>query len=291
MENYTRAIEKHFALLPGVPLIRSPFFSEIFGDDYPIKAIAELAHKLNTDGYAVIDFPDDNFDARSQSIIKNLGEKFDLSNWLRLPVKNKPSLRVQDAWKFDQNVRSLATNSIVMQALQYLYGRRPIPFQTLNFPVGTQQHPHTDHVHFSSIPKYFMCGVWVALEDVTIDSGPLLYYPGSHKWECYDNEHVLMSPDDVENYTQPKYEPLWNELITSYQAQKKVFTCKKGEALIWDANLLHGGEALLSGQRTRWSQVTHYFFSDCMYYTPMHTQSLSGKIRFRNIEEIEAAAE
>jgi ectoine hydroxylase-related dioxygenase (phytanoyl-CoA dioxygenase family) len=27
-----------------------------------------------------------------------------------------------------------------------------------------------------------MCGVWVALEDMSEGAGPLEYYPGSHKW-------------------------------------------------------------------------------------------------------------
>ena len=30
-------------------------------------------------------------------------------------------------------------------------------------------------------PPGFMCGVWVALEDMDMDNGPLVYYPGSHR--------------------------------------------------------------------------------------------------------------
>ena len=31
------------------------------------------------------------------------------------------------------------------------------------------------------MPEGFMCGVWVALEDMDMENGPLVYYPGSHK--------------------------------------------------------------------------------------------------------------
>ena len=31
------------------------------------------------------------------------------------------------------------------------------------------------------MPEGFMCGVWVALEDMDMDNGPLVYYPGSHQ--------------------------------------------------------------------------------------------------------------
>ncbi len=41
-------------------------------------------------------------------------------------------------------------------------------------------------VHFNSIPQRFMCGVWVAMEDIAPDNGPLHYYPGSHKLPFYD---------------------------------------------------------------------------------------------------------
>ena len=77
-------------------------------------------------------------------------------------------------------MRALATAPKVLALLDELYGREPLPFQTLNFRRGTQQAPHSDALHFSTIPAGFMCGVWVALEDMDMDNGPLVYYPGSH---------------------------------------------------------------------------------------------------------------
>lgn len=48
----------------------------------------------------------------------------------------------------------------------------------LNFPRGSQQETRSDTYFFNSIPSGFMCGVWVALENIHPDSGPLLYSPG-----------------------------------------------------------------------------------------------------------------
>ena len=87
--------------------------------------------------------------------------------------------RIQDAWQFSSDVRSIATSEPILRILRFLYGREPIPFQTLNFPVPTEQRAHSDTVHFNTVPHGFMCGVWVALEDVDADNGPLFYYPGS----------------------------------------------------------------------------------------------------------------
>ena len=47
---------------------------------------------------------------------------------------------------------AIASNVNILRLLQMLYSRRCFPFQTLNFPVGTQQPRHTDSVHFSSAP-------------------------------------------------------------------------------------------------------------------------------------------
>ena len=89
--------------------------------------------------------------------------------------------RVQDGWKISDNVKKVATAPKVLSLLADFYGRKPLPFQTLNFPVGTQQRVHSDTVHFHSDPAGYMCGVWVALEDMDMDNGPLVYYPGSQK--------------------------------------------------------------------------------------------------------------
>jgi hypothetical protein len=59
------------------------------------------------------------------------------------------------------------------------------------------------------------------------------------------------------------------------------FTARRGQALIWAANLLHGGAPQLNPDLTRWSQVTHYYFENCAYYTPLFSEPFFGKIHFR----------
>jgi ectoine hydroxylase-related dioxygenase (phytanoyl-CoA dioxygenase family) len=113
----------------------------------------------------------------------------------------------------------------------------------LNFPVGTQQNLHSDSVHFSAIPERFMCGVWVALEDADEGNGALRYVPSSHKWPVYANEHIGHFTNDYRRTGQEVYEPLWAELMRVHGVEEQPFRAKKGDALIWSANLLHGGGA------------------------------------------------
>ena len=55
---------------------------------------------------------------------------------------------------------------------------------------------------------------------------------------------------------------------------------KKGQALIWSANLLHGGGEHRDKTRTRHSQVTHYYFEGCQYYMPLESYGGYRHLRF-----------
>ena len=274
--------DNRVAVLPGVPWVESPFFGETLAQSHLDTETHRIAVDLNRDGFATFDFPDAEIDDRAARIKNSLHDQFDWNGW-RLRGEAQ---RVQDAWREDADVRAIAVNDRVLSILRSLYGRRPIPFQTLNFPIGTQQHVHSDSLHFSTIPERFMCGVWVALEDIDENNGPLIYYPGSHKWPIYSNEHVGHRITEELSFSQAIFEPLWRALIATHNLPVKRFLAIKGQALIWAANLLHGGDRQHSIERTRWSQVTHYYFEDCAYYTPMASLPALGTMSFRQISDI-----
>ena len=272
--------------LPGVPLIESPFFD----DDGPLvltDSQLAIAKQLREHGYAVFDFKDydPDIDIKIDGLIADLYDRYDWESWRSGEIEG---LRIQDAWSFDERVKEIATNEGVLELLSALYHRDAIPFQTLNFPVGTEQTAHSDHAHFNSVPERFMCGVWLAFEDVDENNGPLFYYPGSHKWPSYQNEHLGVGYDQITpgypGYA--RFVELWDALAKKEGLQRELFKAKKGQALIWSSNILHGGSAQIDKSRTRWSQVTHYFFENCIYTTPVANDSFQGKIEFRQITDI-----
>jgi hypothetical protein len=272
--------------LPGVPDVESPLFESIFASKNLPPETLEIARKLREDGFAVFDFPEPEFDRVADTIIRTLEPRYDWDAWRKGETAD---LRVQDAWETVPEVKQIACNPKILKLLSDLYGRRAFPFQTLNFPVGTQQHFHTDSVHFSSCPERFMVGVWVALEDIDADNGPLIYYPGSHKLPIFTNEHIGRNPDiggpnRYNNY--PLYQKAWEAIVDALGFQPLYFHAKKGQALIWSANLLHGGAAQRDMNRTRYSQVTHYYFERCCYYTPLHSVPFLGRIEYREIRDI-----
>lgn len=275
-------------LLPGVPPVESPLFQQSIDEMGLTAAERAVALQLHERGYALIDFPDATIEARIDRIKRRIGPSFGVDFDDSSAIKNEAGdLRIQDAWKFDQDVREIAANANILALLSKLYGRRAFPFQTLNFPVGTQQSLHSDSIHFSSIPERFMCGVWLAFEDVTDEAGPLVYVPGSHKWPILSNVAIgRRGSDNRGRSAQDPFDSAWQALVEASGLERQFFLPKKGQALIWAANLLHGGAPQTDRTLTRWSQVTHYYFENCIYYTPSFSDEALGDLDLRTITNV-----
>lgn len=165
-----------------------------------------------------------------------------------------------DKWKCGKvnGICNLASYEPIINILRSLYGLEPFPFQTLNFDKSPGINLHSDTIHFHTDPPGLMCGVWVALEDVTLDNGPLVYYPGSHLTQVLTLESFGLIPS-VESWLSNlgMYSALLTERAKNMRFE--TLTCKRGTILIWSANLMHRSLHPRSGT-TRASQVTHYYF-------------------------------
>ncbi len=199
------------------------------------------------------------------------------------PLFEDPSVyRVQDAWLRSPAVRRLAALPALVDALSLAYGRPAFPFQTLNFRRGSQQGLHSDAIHFHSDPPLFMCGVWIALEDVRPEAGPLTYVPGSHKLPVLTMRAagVDRSRPSQADYSRTYLPALGARLAASGLPQAEALP-RKGEALVWAANLAHGGAPILDAAATRRSLVVHFYFDGCVYYTPMFSDVEAGRLAVR----------
>jgi ectoine hydroxylase-related dioxygenase (phytanoyl-CoA dioxygenase family) len=255
----------------------------------------EARARFERDGYLVVDTGIDA--ATLDRAVADLaplytapGQPPDTSGQL---VPYRDHVRVQDAWRTLEAVKAIALAPALLAQVAALYGRRPQPFQTLNFRVGSEQRPHSDTIHFNATPAGYMCGLWVALEDIDMTNGPLVYYPGSHRLTEVTLQDVdrALAPAGDERGTvaellgslrrkKPRdttadylrYEAHIATVIEGSGIAPHHALLKKGQALIWAANLLHGGSPHTDRSRTRHSQVTHVFFEGCRYYTPLMSE-------------------
>lgn len=192
----------------------------------------------------------DTINAGLEKIIVNKELDFDYTN-----------SRVMNAWKKSDAIKSLAKDKLLHDFLSFTLGKEVVPFQTISFLKGSRQKTHSDFIHMTTEPVGYLIATWVALENISADSGPLHYYPGSHKLpyilgEDFDHDSNSISVgDDLYG----NYEKEIANLIAEKKLQKEIFLPKKGDLLVWHANLLHGGEPVTNENSTRKSLVTHYF--------------------------------
>lgn len=134
---------------------------------------------------------------------------------------------------------------------------KAIAFQTLYFEYGSEQPVHQDTAFVHVDPPLDFLASWIALEDIGKGTGELMYYPGSHRL-----------PDVLFGQPPGKALPAGDPASETYSAKLaqrceaaglalETFLPKRGDALIWAADLVHGGSPRRV-QRSRRSLVTHY---------------------------------
>jgi ectoine hydroxylase-related dioxygenase (phytanoyl-CoA dioxygenase family) len=267
-----------------VPWIESPFFHSLLENSDYTEEQKEMCKFFHDNGYVVIDL--NLKEEEIQDIVDDVYHALKIENTTYHAdyYQYTESKRIFEHWKKSDNIANLTLNKKITDSLHILYGKEPIPFSTINFIKGSNQPLHSDTIHFHTIPNLWMCGVWVAFEDVDETNGSLTIVPGSHRWPVYDYDNLkLPHPDTIENGTEVnyrEYEKFIKDLVKEKNADTHIVRIKKNQALIWAANMLHGGtniEGVTDLSKTRLTQANHYFFGGCQnYYHPMFSEKHKG---------------
>ena len=183
-------------------------------------------------------------------------------------LKFKYGKKLMFAIKKSNLIRKIGEDKNLSAVLSILIDGNAKLFQSINFINGSEQKTHSDSIHMTTFPLGGLAGVWVALEDVDADNGALHYYPKSQNLPYYfnsdyDNEGTALM---LGNKGYKTYEEMLEKKIDELHLSKEIFTCKKGDMLIWHANILHGGEPHANKAKTRKSMVFHYFDENSICY-------------------------
>ena len=196
--------------------------------------------------------------------------------------------RVFEAWKQSQAVRDVSWCPAVLSALEVLHDARCRPFQTINFRKGTNQRLHQDAVHFQTLPLGEIVGVWVAFEPMDEDNGTLCVAPGSHKrgYLCWNRYMGLRKCEVGKQFEEYKS---YENMIGAAYAPVPII-CSAGDAVIWGANLLHGGWPIKDDSRTRYSQATHYYTDRARVgWAPMFSNRAAFDFHFKSMRWFDRA--
>jgi len=148
----------------------------------------------------------------------------------------------------------------IVRFLKSIFDAEPLLFQSLTFECGSEQGIHQDTAYVVVSSPLELVASWTALEDIQPGSGELQYYEGSHRLPEYlfggDRKCWDPNRDGVEQHDE------WARLLhvnsERLHMPLRTFRPKKGDTLIWSADLAHGGAPVIDRTRTRRSQVGHY---------------------------------
>ncbi len=178
--------------------------------------------------------------------------------------------RFQNLHQHVPELAAILRHQPTVDLIALLLDRAIHPFQTIAFYLGSEQAEHSDSVHMATYPEGYLVGAWTAAEDIHPDSGPLVYYPGSHRLPYYLGAEVGISPRqaliDFYGGYHNLYEPFIQDLIRRSNLERVEHTPKQGDLLLWHANLLHGGSPRRDPEPSRRSIVCHYFARDAICY-------------------------
>lgn len=167
-------------------------------------------------------------------------------------------------------IKALQHHTKLMQWTDLFLGRKTAPFQTIMGHAGSQQAAHSDSIHMTTYPIGFMVASWTAFEPIAPDSGPLIYYPGSHRLPYVLSREIGIGPGEFKKHGyrlyHEMYEPRIAELCQQHGFEQKTFLAQKGDTLFWHANLVHGGAPRQHPNRSRKALVCHHFAEGVVTY-------------------------
>jgi hypothetical protein len=215
------------------------------------------------DGYMIL--PRFFDDARIEAINSSLE---DLVHRGEADTNPRDRSRIMNPFLQSSEVADALTDPELLRLLSFTLGREVRLFQGMHFLVGSQQGAHADFFHMSTEPVGNLIAIWVALQDVSPESGPVYYYPGSHKLPYLMSEDLeaRSGPLFVAKEKDEEYKRRLIAGVEQARIEPVEFLAERGSVLVWHANLVHGGNAIARNGSTRRSLVAHYFARDVLCY-------------------------
>ncbi|MCB0344918.1 MAG: phytanoyl-CoA dioxygenase family protein [Bdellovibrionales bacterium] len=186
--------------------------------------------------------------------------KADQKRW---PIHEVPDWGRQTIYKLNDLylecpfVRLMVLNPVMSDMLNVLLDGEPVICNTLNLEWGSEQDYHFDTFYMAPQKQNKLVASWIALEDISEDAGPLKFVSGSHKIPPF------IFPKSGTTVASHEEMPMVQEYIETEVAKRglkeELFLGKKGDCLLWHAQLLHAGSKHRDRTKTRKSIVTHYW--------------------------------
>ncbi len=191
-----------------------------------------------------------------------LAETFEPDGVLRLippeRVHREGRSKLLDLYAYSAAARRVASAPPVVAFLAAIFDDTPKAFMGLTLWNGLQAAMQKDsaHVQVEANPRA-MAAAWVALEDVKPGTGELEYYIGSHRAPDYLFGGVSKWMEGF-GAEQERFVASLHADAETYGQTKGSFLAKRGDALLWHADLAHADAPVSKLQASRRSMLTYF---------------------------------
>jgi hypothetical protein len=184
-----------------------------------------------------------------------------------------PKLREQryklvDLYTRSEAARQAAFAEKLVAFLRVIFERDVLLFQSLSFERGSGDPVHQDSAYVVVTSPLEFAAAWIALEDIRPGSGELEYYPGSHRLAEHHFAGAYRNWNPERDGVDPRTRYLagLHERSRANGLELARFLPKKGDVLVWSADLAHGGSEIRDPGLSRRSLVCHYCPRDVKPY-------------------------
>ncbi len=181
-----------------------------------------------------------------------------------------PSYRIADLHTYSEAALSLYLQPQIFEYVELILGEPAIATQSLYFEWGSQQRLHRDSVYSAHLmrPDHLLVA-WIALEDIGADCGPVTYVPGSHRlpYYRYSSGHFTFELRHDSESEARAADDWYRDRCQEMGLSADIFTCSRGDVLLWHPSLIHGGSPPVDLSLTRKSLVVQFSTESSMWST------------------------
>jgi hypothetical protein len=165
--------------------------------------------------------------------------------------------KILDLHNLLSEARQLAFAPLIFRHLACAFQDSPIAFQSLFFLRGSEQGAHQDTAFVYTTPVPHFVAAWIALEDIRPGTGELFYYQRSHHLPDILGSRgtKALHPGDA---ALSDYGKDLIQICEEASLTPLTFLPRKGDVLLWNYDIVHGGSPIMDTSATRKSLVVHY---------------------------------
>lgn len=183
---------------------------------------------------------------------------------LRARLDKPGGWSIECPYLYYDEIKDICLYQPLMLMMEHLLGSQMMLHLNLTGWVSTERNYHQDDYLNPPFVWSRYAAVWIALEDIHMDSGPFRYVKGSNRWPLIRQDLLeryfpgMLSDNQWPKKTEKAVVEAIEAEIRRRQATTVYYLPKKGDVLIWHGALIHSGSEPVDPKRQRRSLIAHY---------------------------------